>query len=185
MNLIGWWIHSICSSNRVELSRLETLGLGPTVKLTFILAIVINKEIVKTKTSFLVFKAISIWIHIAFLVIVPADHLAQFFFGPIHIAVPTVVVRGINDINFEDWSRVFGSLFLDMVVAILHLFFSDFLNGFFSILKSCRPSFLVSKLRLFNSKIFHKSYLIASFIIFYKLFVMSNALVYFSKYWES
>lgn len=64
-----------------------------------------------------------------FPVIALANHLVGVFLDLIYIAFSITAVKNIDGIDSGGWSKVFSSLFLVLVVAVL-LFFSGLGMGF-------------------------------------------------------
>lgn len=117
----------------------------------------------------------------AFLVTVLANSLAQVFLGLVCVAV-FITAISVESVDLGSWNRTFSSSFLATVAAVFFLFFFGFLNDLLSALRNCQPSFLVLRFRLFNLKIFHRVLLMASLVAFYRLFALSDALIYLPKH---
>lgn len=180
LNYIEEWIHSICSNGeKVLVKKIWVLGLETIIRSASILAIILNKKVAKIKTSFLAIKFVNTWRHNNFLITVLVNQLAWVFFVPILVST---TAGSIKNIDHNGWSRFFSFLFSITIIAVFFLFFSSILIGIIGVLKGCWLSFLVSRLRFLDPKIFHLDSLMASLIIFYKLFTIDNILIYYLEY---
>lgn len=118
------------------IAKVGISGLGTILEPVFILAIIIDNKVVKTKASFFVLWVVDTCRRNSLFGYSFNKSFDLGIFELVRIVI-FITVISIKDIGPGSWSRTFSFLFLAVVATVFLFFFPSLLNDLFGILKGC------------------------------------------------